>query len=118
MLSNLDSTRKSFFRRRLKKMLAPERADKVLAHLVQYEYASLPHVLLEVLWHTGLRIGATRGLDVEDFNSEDQYLKIVHRPEDGTTLKKRQGRRTVGGAQRPRLWVVRRLAGGQLSRSR
>jgi len=82
-------------------MLAPERAEKVLAHLAQYEYASLPHVLLEVLWHTGLRIGATRGLDVEDFNAEDQYLKLVHRHNDGTTLKNgKEGERLVALSDR------------------
>lgn len=82
-------------------MLNPERADEVLAHLAQYEYASLPHVLLEVLWHTGLRIGTAHGLDVEDFNADDQYLELVHRPEEGTTLKNRkEGERLVALSDR------------------
>lgn len=68
-------------------MLSPDRARKILEHLNQYEYATLEHALLEVLWHTGLRIGAARGLDVADFESDEQYLELVHRPNQGTTLK-------------------------------
>jgi len=68
-------------------MLNPERAQRILAHLEKYEYATLEHALLEVLWHTGLRIGAARGLDISDYHSDTQYLKLVHRPEQGTTLK-------------------------------
>ena len=77
-------------------MLSPERARQVIAHLEQYKYASLEHALIEVLWHTGLRIGAARGLDVRDFNAEEQYLELVHRPNEGTTLKNRaKGERLV-----------------------
>jgi len=68
-------------------MLSQERAKKVIEHLEQYRYATLEHALLTVIWHTGLRIGATRGLDIEDYNAEEQYLELVHRPEQGTSLK-------------------------------
>jgi integrase len=68
-------------------MITPERANRVLDHLAQYRYATLEHALLEVLWHTGLRIGAATGLDLEDFASDEGYLALVHRPEQGTSLK-------------------------------
>lgn len=71
-------------------MLDPERAERILEHLQKYEYATLEHAFLEVLWHTGLRVGAARGLDVADYHSDDQYLELVHRPEQGTTLKNGQ----------------------------
>jgi site-specific recombinase XerD len=77
-------------------MLNQDRAEQVLEHLEKYEYATLEHVLLEVLWHTGLRIGAARGLDVSDYHPDEQFLELVHRPDQGTTLKNgKQGERLV-----------------------
>nr|WP_306055370.1 site-specific integrase [Natronococcus sp. AD5] len=64
-------------------LLNPDRAQKILEFLEQYRYARLEHALLEVLWHTGLRIGAAIGLDIKDYNSDEQYLTLVHRPEEG-----------------------------------
>lgn len=69
------------------RMLAPKRAELVLDYLGKYHYARLEHVLLEVLWHTGLRIGAAVSLDVEDYDSDEQLFQLVHRPESGTPLK-------------------------------
>lgn len=69
-------------------LLEPEQAKQILAYLKQYRYATLEHALLEVLWHLGLRIGATISIDVDDYNPEDAYLAIRHRPRRGTTLKK------------------------------
>jgi site-specific recombinase XerD len=68
-------------------LISAERAKKILAHLTQYEYATLEHAFLEVLWHTGLRIGAAVGVDIEDYDSAEQRLELVHRPEKGTALK-------------------------------
>jgi len=82
-------------------MLAPERAQQILAHLEQYEYAKLEHALLEVLWHTGIRIGAACGLDVDDYNPDKQYLELAHRPDSGTALKnQKQGERLVALSDR------------------
>ncbi|WP_121744795.1 site-specific integrase [Natronorubrum halophilum] len=51
-------------------MLDQEQAEAVLDHLERYEYASLPHVTLAFLWHTMIRMGAARSLDVEDILRE------------------------------------------------
>lgn len=40
-----------------------------------------------MLWHTGLRIGAAVGLDIDDYNADEQYLALVHRPDEETSLK-------------------------------
>jgi site-specific recombinase XerD len=68
-------------------LLERDTAEQVLEHLEQYRYATIDHTLLEVLWHTGLRIGATIGLDIRDYNPEEQSLELVHRPQTGTPLK-------------------------------
>ncbi|QIO24377.1 tyrosine-type recombinase/integrase [Haloarcula sp. JP-L23] len=55
------------------------------------------HAFLEVAWHTGARMGGLRGLDLDDYNADDQYLEFRHRPSSGTPLKnKGDGERYVG----------------------
>ena len=68
-------------------LLEADRARDVFEFLDQYRYAQLEHALLAVLWHTGLRIGAAVGVDIEDYDPDEQYLAMVHRPEQGTALK-------------------------------
>jgi integrase len=68
-------------------MLESERAEKVLSHLRKYKYASRQHVVLSLLWHTMMRVGAVHALDVTDFNESEQYIEVKHRPETGTSIK-------------------------------
>lgn len=64
-----------------------DRAKELLEYLERYEYASRDHVILAILWHTGIRLGSLRSFDLEDFSKENRYLKLRHRPESGTPLK-------------------------------
>jgi integrase len=48
-------------------------------------------VLFGILWEAGLRIGAVRALDVGDVAFEEERLNLVHRPDQGTTLKNGPG---------------------------
>ncbi|WP_312616520.1 site-specific integrase [Haloarcula sp. 1CSR25-25] len=68
-------------------MVTAGRADAILEYLEKYEYASFQHVLFFLLWHTGMRTGTALALDVEDYDSEKGFLKIVHRPKADTPLK-------------------------------
>jgi site-specific recombinase XerD len=77
-------------------MLETDQAKQMLEHLEQYEYATLEHALIETLWHTGIRIGAARSLDAEDYKSEERYLVLEHDSEQDTPLKNgKQGERFV-----------------------
>lgn len=67
--------------------LDPDRADAILSYLEKYEYASRNHALFLTLWHTGMRMGAAQSLDLGDFDRDNQSLALVHRPENGTSLK-------------------------------
>lgn len=59
-------------------------------------YGTIQHTILEVTWHTGARMGGLRGLDLEDYQREEQYLLFRPRPETETTLKnKLEGERAV-----------------------
>jgi site-specific recombinase XerD len=64
-----------------------ERAEDILSYLEKFEYASKKHALFALLWHTGIRIGSARALDVGDFNRREGYIDVSHRPEEGTGLK-------------------------------
>ncbi len=68
-------------------MLDAARADRALQYLRKYRYASRQHVVLALLWHTMMRVGAVHALDVDDYNPSEQYIKVQHRPETGTPIK-------------------------------
>lgn len=75
-------------------LLSADEAQDVIDYLRQFEYASLNHVVLALLWHTGLRAGGARALDVEDFNLDAKRLNVRHRSK--TPLKnKEQGERMI-----------------------
>lgn len=77
-------------------MLDSDRASAVLTHLEKYQYASIEHVALSLMWHTMMRVGGVHALDVEDYNPGDQCAEIRHRPETGTPIKnKGDGERMV-----------------------
>ena len=77
-------------------MLETDDAEAMLAYLERYEYASIRHVTATLLWHTMLRMGSVRALDVEDYDPQEQSLRLRHRPETDTPLKnKREGERIV-----------------------
>ncbi|MFC7057657.1 tyrosine-type recombinase/integrase [Halovenus salina] len=78
-------------------MLDKERADRALEYLRKYKYASRQHVVLTLLWHTMMRVGALHALDVGDFNEEEQSIEVVHRPEKDTSIKNAErGERHIG----------------------
>lgn len=78
-------------------MLDSERADRALDYLRKYKYASRQHVVLSLLWHTMMRVGAVHALDVDDYKPGEQYLEVRHRPETDTSIKNaKSGERLVG----------------------
>ncbi len=66
--------------------LDAEVAQKILSYLSRFEYAQRSHVIMRLLWRTAMRLGALHSLDVDDYDSNAQRLKIVHR--DDTPIKK------------------------------
>lgn len=74
---------------RREETLRTGQAKEVLEYLRQFEYASRAHTLLELIWHTGMRIGAIHALDLDDYDSDAERIHLHHRPETGTALKNR-----------------------------
>lgn len=71
--------------------LDAERAEEILEYLSTYEYASDRHVVMALLWNTGIRIGPAKSIDVEDVDFENGHLQLQHRPDEGTELKNAEG---------------------------
>ncbi|WP_123620019.1 site-specific integrase [Halorubrum sp. CSM-61] len=77
-------------------MLETDDTEAMLAYLERYEYASINHVTATLLWHTMLRMGSVRALDIKDYDPEEQSLRLRHRPDTGTPLKnKQEGERII-----------------------
>jgi integrase len=68
----------------------PDRVGAIIDRLERYWFASLDHVLLSLLWTTGMRIGAVRALDASDVHLDDRWVDVVHRPKTDTPLKNRR----------------------------
>lgn len=72
-------------------LLEEDHAEEILSHLERFAYASRDHVVMAIMWHTGVRIGSLRALDVRDFDPDGQCLDLRHRPESETPLKNNSG---------------------------
>lgn len=72
-------------------------ASEILAYLSKYEYASVEHVVIRLLWETGCRAGTLRGVDLDtDVHLSAEYIEAKHRPETGTPLKNQaKGERAI-----------------------
>ncbi|MGM0606560.1 MAG: tyrosine-type recombinase/integrase, partial [Halobacteriota archaeon] len=72
--------------------LDPERIGPILDYLKRYKYASRQHVTVLLMWRTGARVGAIRGLDLEDceLNSTTPGVEFRHRPDTDTPLKNKE----------------------------
>ncbi len=59
--------------------LTAKRAETILDDLERYEYASRDHVMFSLAWHTGVRLGALRSLDLRDcYLVEDDLERLAH----------------------------------------
>ena len=70
-----------------KTKIEPERVKDAVEFLRKFHYATRDHAIMELLWHTGMRTGALRGLDVEDYSPQTHHLELRHRTDEGTPLK-------------------------------
>lgn len=64
-----------------------ERAREVLEYLDRYEYATVDHVVWQLLWYGMLRLGAVHSIDIDDIDTDDGYIQLEHRPGTDTRLK-------------------------------
>nr|WP_328764250.1 site-specific integrase [Halomicroarcula salinisoli] len=77
--------------------LDPDRTIAILRYLENAQPGSRDHIILALLWETGARTGAVRGLDLDDVDLDGDHprftgpaVQFVHRPDEGTPLKNQQ----------------------------
>lgn len=76
--------------------LPPDEADAILEYCEKSDYANRRHAMFYLIWHTRIRSGTVRALDIRDYYSNEGYLDIFNRPETGTRLKNRyRGEREI-----------------------
>jgi len=88
-----------------------EEVEAVRSHFLRFEYASRRHVEFELIAEVGIRLGAVRGIDLEDFDEEERIIHLRHRPEGteeyGTPLKNgRDGERIINVSDQLREFLV------------
>ena len=78
------------------RILDAEDAKRLNEYQRKFDYASRRHVIVELLWHSGIRLGALIGLDVDDFDEAADRISLNHRPETETPLKNdKRGERLI-----------------------
>jgi site-specific recombinase XerD len=70
--------------------LPADHAQELLRYFDRFRYASRDHVIVALLWHTGIRLGSLRALDVSDFDPDGRFIRLRHRPGQETPLKNRR----------------------------
>lgn len=70
--------------------LEAEHAEELLVYYGKYHYAEFGHVVITLLWRTMMRRSSVVALDVDDYDSDEQYIMVKHRPETDTQLKNGQ----------------------------
>ncbi|WP_336035168.1 tyrosine-type recombinase/integrase [Halobacterium yunchengense] len=77
-------------------ILRSDAAGELLEYQRKFEWASRAHVIMELLWHTGIRLGTLHSLDVDDYDPDGERVELHHRPDTGTPLKNgREGERMI-----------------------
>jgi len=71
-------------------MLDEDRARAILSYLERFKRASREHVIMAVLWHTGIRLGGLRAVDLDDYEPSEKCFWLRHRPETDTPLKNQE----------------------------
>jgi integrase len=77
--------------RRRDETLDSETAEQLLEYCRKYHYAAREHVVLALLWETGIRIGAAHAIDVDDIDLDGRAIHLKHRPREDTPLKNGAG---------------------------
>jgi site-specific recombinase XerD len=80
--------------------LRPERVEDLLDHYRQFAYASREHVILELLFHVGCRVGALHGVDLSDYHPDERYVEFVNREPETPLKNDVHGERPVALSER------------------
>jgi site-specific recombinase XerD len=68
-------------------MIPHDEMVRIIEYLANYKFASRTHIVVHILYHTGLRRSGLMALDVDDWNPDERTLTVEHRPHSGTSIK-------------------------------
>lgn len=64
-----------------------EQAHQIKTYHSQFEYVPREFAEFALMWGLLCRLGDVRAIDLEDYNREEGYIELRHRPEEDTPLK-------------------------------
>jgi|APHM01.1.fsa_nt_gi hypothetical protein len=64
---------------------------ELMTRLERYEYASIQHNAIALMWHMMMRVVGVQAIDVDDYDSKAQCIKIRNRSNTGTVMKNQDG---------------------------
>lgn len=67
--------------------ISSERANQIKDHFSQREYVPRKYAEFALMWGVLVRLGGARSVDLDDYNREEGYIELSHRPEEDTPLK-------------------------------
>jgi len=62
-------------------------ADRILEYHGEHDYVTREFAEFAVMWGVLIRLGGIQSLDLDDYNREEAYIELEHRPEEDTPLK-------------------------------
>lgn len=72
-----------------------EEVEMIRSYISTFDYASRQHIEFELVAEIGLRLGAVRAIDLDDFDADELAIHLRHRPgspeKPGTPLKNGTG---------------------------
>jgi len=80
--------------------LFPEQAEQIIQYYNQFEYVPRRFAEMVLMWEALCRRGDCRALDIEDYDRENQYIELKHRPEQDTPLKNQESEVEGEGGER------------------
>lgn len=67
--------------------ITSEQAQQILDYYSQFEYVPREFAEFALIWGILCRLGGVRSLDLENYDREEGYIELEHRPDEGTPLK-------------------------------
>lgn len=67
--------------------ITSEQAQQIFDYYEQFNYVSREFTEFALMWGVLCRLGGVRSIDLEDYNREEGYIELNHRPDEDTPLK-------------------------------
>ncbi|WP_135535631.1 tyrosine-type recombinase/integrase [Halostella pelagica] len=67
--------------------LEQESAERILKYHQQFDYVTREFAEFALMWAVLTRLGGVRSLDLDNYDRDEGFIVLEHRPEEGTPLK-------------------------------